>query len=485
MTRVKILPVTLPDIELKTAFIWLALLGGATALRLWHIDAALWYDEAFSAWLAQLPLRSLILATVGDVHPPGYYLLLWAINGILGHSEAVLRLPSLLAGLGLVLVVCRLSHTLDISPWPGAIITALAPFQIYYSQEARSYAILSLCVALVALGLFERRPWLAIGSSIVALGLHNMAAVFVGSVWVGFAFYDWPFTRKHGPIALAGSLPAIAGWTAYQALNNVGQGYWIPPLNNPGRIIATYDDLLFFSPNNPFVFASGIITALFLVLILFDLRFTIYDLRFRFLLTTAFLPMVIVGLVSIVWQPVLISRVMAPIAPFYYLLIVRALSSPGRRWFAAILAGPVLVMVLLVGPLIGNVGRQDRDKQMIDLYGQFQPGDGLYHANVGSYVVWQYYRLDIPQYLWPQATTIERGLSSVTRQAMGMNEASFEAVQCQANRWWLIYFHNPTTTQAEMDYIDHLTTDYPSKKIALLRQDVTVEAWLVLLEPTC
>ncbi len=176
---------------------------------------------------------------------------------------------------------------------------------------------------------------------------------------------------------------------------------------------------------------------------------------------------------------------MAPVAPFYYLLIVKTLSSPGRVWLFIALAGPALAMILIVGPLLGNVGRQDPDTEMIDLYGEFEPGDGLYHANVGSYVVWQHYRPDIPQYLWPQNTTVAQTLSAATRRAMGMNEADFETVACRANRWWVIQFNNPATTRAEMDYINRLMADYPSRKISLLRRDATVEAWLILLEPVC
>ncbi|NJN96437.1 MAG: hypothetical protein HC875_21185 [Anaerolineales bacterium] len=120
----------------KLALPGLLLVG--LVLRLWHIDGALWYDEAFSAWLAGLPVGQLIEAARGDVHPPTYYLLLAAVTRLTGHSEAALRLPSVLAGLGTIYMVFRLARSLGLSEraalLAGAICT-LSPFAIYYSQE--------------------------------------------------------------------------------------------------------------------------------------------------------------------------------------------------------------------------------------------------------------------------------------------------------------------------------------------------------------
>jgi len=49
----------------------------ANVLYLFRIGAApLWYDEAASAWFAQIPLARMIIGTASDTHPPLYYLLL-------------------------------------------------------------------------------------------------------------------------------------------------------------------------------------------------------------------------------------------------------------------------------------------------------------------------------------------------------------------------------------------------------------------------
>ena len=54
----------------------LILLAGA-ALRLYRLGAdSLWYDETVSTYLAGSRLPDLLRHTAGDIHPPGYYLLL-------------------------------------------------------------------------------------------------------------------------------------------------------------------------------------------------------------------------------------------------------------------------------------------------------------------------------------------------------------------------------------------------------------------------
>ena len=49
----------------------------AFALRLFHLGAtSLWYDETVSVVLARKSIPALLAHTAGDIHPPGYYLLL-------------------------------------------------------------------------------------------------------------------------------------------------------------------------------------------------------------------------------------------------------------------------------------------------------------------------------------------------------------------------------------------------------------------------
>jgi hypothetical protein len=451
----------------------------AVTTRLWQMTGALWYDEAFSAWLAALPIDRLIDATAGDVHPPAYYLILAVITYTLGNAEWVLRLPSLVAGLALIGVVWRLGRALGLPPLvvqTATVLCAVAPWQIYYSTEARSYALLTLAVAVAALGLVERRYWLAIVGSVAALYLHNLAAVFVGALWLA-AFHGSARWWLAGITAAGLAIPALV-WTAMQTVG-LHSGYWIPPIT-PGRVLAAFDDLVFFAPNNPFVFATALLTGIALMLVLADVRR-----QNKFLLIAVGLPVLFLALFSL-WTPVFQSRSIAPVAPFYYLLLADTIHRSNRRLLLGLGGG--LVIVAIVAAQFGPLGRASADTEMMSLYGQEQPGDALYHANVGSYVVWQYYRPELPQYLWPQHTTLESTLSDQTREAMGMAELSWEYNHCaEINgvypRWWFIYFNNPVTSIAEREMVGKMVFNAVWSRS--LRNDPTTEAALMRVAVEC
>ena len=74
----------------------------AAALRLYHLGFhSLWYDEAFTAWVAaQTPRDAVWLCLQDVVHPPLYYILALVWTRLVGNTEFALRAVS--AGLGLL-----------------------------------------------------------------------------------------------------------------------------------------------------------------------------------------------------------------------------------------------------------------------------------------------------------------------------------------------------------------------------------------------
>jgi mannosyltransferase len=123
----------------------------AFAVRFHQLGAqSLWNDEGNSLRLAQHSPTDLIDAAGRDIHPPGYYLLLKAWIALAGTSEFGLRALSAFEGVLTVGVTLALGRRLF---GRGAgilagLLVALSPFAVYYSQEARMYAQLSLLSAL-------------------------------------------------------------------------------------------------------------------------------------------------------------------------------------------------------------------------------------------------------------------------------------------------------------------------------------------------
>ncbi|MFT7625433.1 MAG: mannosyltransferase [Myxococcota bacterium] len=190
----------------KPATPWLALLalmGLGTGLRAWRLGAAeLWLDEACTLDFARLAPGDLVqtlLTTEG--HPPVYYGLMSLLHALVGDAldaETVLRLPSLLAGVALIPLTFMIARRLsdDRTALAAAAMAALSPLGIYYSIEARHYALLAALGSGAWLGL-ERwlrtgdRRALAMGSLLLggAAGshFHGLFLVPIPLLWAAVA----------------------------------------------------------------------------------------------------------------------------------------------------------------------------------------------------------------------------------------------------------------------------------------------------------
>ena len=110
----------------------------------------LWIDEAIEVSQAKLPFLAMIArVTQSDVHPPLHHSLVWVSIRLFGTSEQAVRLPSVIAGVALVPAlfwvgrVCYDRRT----GWVAAILATVAPYVIWYSQEARMYTLFMLLSA--------------------------------------------------------------------------------------------------------------------------------------------------------------------------------------------------------------------------------------------------------------------------------------------------------------------------------------------------
>jgi 4-amino-4-deoxy-L-arabinose transferase-like glycosyltransferase len=174
-----------------SAFI-VAIVAIGFGLRLVRLDSqSLWYDEAFSAEVAEKAPSRIIAGDFGDNHPPFHSVALhfW---GLMGRTDFVLRLLSALAGtlgIGAIYTLGRFLFGTN-AGLLAAAITAMAPYQVFYSQEVRMYSILFLATTILlityakALSSASTRWWLAFGCTaiwgmyvqywiaFVLLGLH-------------------------------------------------------------------------------------------------------------------------------------------------------------------------------------------------------------------------------------------------------------------------------------------------------------------------
>ena len=228
----------------------LALVALAIAVR-WAVIGrdALWLDEGYSWWDAQQPWTSLwTLVPDCDPHPPLYFALLHPWMQLVGDGTRAMRALSTVFGVPTVVVVYLAGRLVDrasaqrhgtAAPAVGigalaALLFAITPFQVYFSVEARPYALLCFGAALLtfaclrivesietpsrrlAFAWFDRASkgtWamLVIGSLVVVWS-NNTAVLLLGAVATAF-IASWIVDRDSRsitvPVAIVGVVVAL------------------------------------------------------------------------------------------------------------------------------------------------------------------------------------------------------------------------------------------------------------------------------------
>jgi uncharacterized membrane protein len=177
-----------------------------------------WHDEAVTVGRVLKPSLGGTLHAVGssEATPPFYYVLAWLWTRVFGLGEFGIRSMSALFGVALVPVMWGAGRRLL---WPraglvAAALTAVSPFLVWYSQEARAYILLAfLCGAsLLLLARALERPstgrlaaWAVVCA--LALATHYFAVFLIvpEALWLLLGA-GGPYWRK----AVAIAVPAAA-----------------------------------------------------------------------------------------------------------------------------------------------------------------------------------------------------------------------------------------------------------------------------------
>ncbi len=202
---------------MRVAVVCSVLLGGL--LRLYRFDhLSLWLDEGFTVRFSRLPwVEVLGLRGEYDPHPPLYYVLV-KLTALFVPDLQAGRLLSVLTGTAtiavLYLIVARL-----LRPAAGllaAFLLALSPLHLWYSQEARQYAPMTLAIALAYLALIEyerdrRWRWAGLyGGALLAAVYIDYSAIFALLPTAGVALWIVITRRREAvPLIVAGVLAVV------------------------------------------------------------------------------------------------------------------------------------------------------------------------------------------------------------------------------------------------------------------------------------
>jgi hypothetical protein len=208
------------------------LIGGLTVLAAIVRFVALgtqsyWYDESLTVHLLRWPFGDMLARIPrSGAEPPLYFLLAWFWTRAFGLGEAGLR--SLSAVFGTLTVPVAYLAARELIGRRGAVIiglfAAFSPALVWYSQEARSYALMTLLCALSFLFFTRalrrpsrREPALWALASALALTAHYFAIFLVApeAAWLLLRATErrraaWAV----GALALAGA--ALAPLALYQ-----------------------------------------------------------------------------------------------------------------------------------------------------------------------------------------------------------------------------------------------------------------------------
>jgi mannosyltransferase len=215
----------------------LGLTALATAVRFTTLDVQSFeFDEAYS-------VANVLHGSLGDAlsalphtesSPPLYYMLAWIWTRPFGLGEVGIRSLSALAGAALVPVVWAAARELVSrrAALVAAALVAVNPFLVWFSQEARAYALLTLLGALSFWAFLRARRApsprrLAVWAlaSALALTSHYFAGFLVAAEGAWLAAVYW----RRLPVGLAiGAVALVGGALLPLALEQAdGRTDWI------------------------------------------------------------------------------------------------------------------------------------------------------------------------------------------------------------------------------------------------------------------
>ena len=350
-------------------------------LRLYRLDAqSFWGDEALSALIADGSTSEVLGNTRASANPPGYYLLLHLWRFVAGRSDLAWRLPSALMGVMCIPLMYQLGRSFrgrQVGLWAAAM-TTLAPFHVFYSQEARMYTQLHSLVCVLMLAYFrlwqrgQRRCWIWFFlASLAALWTHLFAAFVVALLSAHFLVIRLCLDHCGNPgLWFRRTTGAQPRWADYLVVNggiSVAFGLYLPHFYDQlgmiesalwrfppeiGRLVGLPLALTIsqFLRGVPQLMGMGL--TLFLTIIV---GMQIGRALWERLLTTEWLALLSLlclvpttgsFILSWVWRPVFAARYLIIALPAFYLLLAWSATETRERLFNQFLLVALLIMMI-------------------------------------------------------------------------------------------------------------------------------------------
>jgi len=479
----------------RRIWVLVLILSLAFALRLYHLPVKeMWYDEAFAVLYAEKGLASIVYGTVtpvegaaADIHPLLYYFFLHSWMGI-GQSPFIVRFPSVVVGLVSICLVYRIAGELFDTKVGllAAVLAAISPFHIWYSQEARMYSLLCL-TSLLSIYIFVKAckngtwlHWLGFGLATgVSLYAHNLAFLIPLTLSLFVLL-----RRKWNLIGrlLAAHLVSLLLFLPWLLLvpgqfAKVHQAYWIPQ-PGPAELVRTLIVFTFNLPIPDWLLPLGLFFSLLLLAV------TLYRILSSTIirneqpagadylsLSLSFVPVLAMFVISQL-KPVYIERAVLASALLYYITVARGLLR-GRlpRLVIASLSPALLLLLASLWYQYNYTGfpRSPFRETNAYLREHQRVGDIVVHDNKLSFFPSYYYDRALPQeYVGDVPGSSTDTLALPTQEVLGLI-AQPDVAQAvgDSSRVWFVVF------QQALDEAQELGMENPNKSWLDAHYDLT------------
>lgn len=449
----------------------LLLTGLGLVLRLLGLGARpLWFDEVISAVYARQDWSDLLRLNAGDNHPPGYYLALKVWIGLFGREDWVIRLLSVGPGVAAIWLTWLIGRKL----FPTQVGIALAAtglmavslFQVYFSQEARNYSSLEFLVLLAtffwlrALDTNRRLDWLGMGLAGVAGLFCNFTTAFYLLALGLFPFIYFKENLRRGillPLVTTGAATGLASgvllWPKLSTrLDTIKDNFWIPR-PDPLLILRTFYSFIFgvIDPAS-FIIAFALVLVLLLAAGWQVARGLFSPERPALGLTVWLLlaPLVLLVMVSLVFQPLYLDKALIACAPYFYLLLGWTLFRKRTRQAGWVLTGVPLALAVLLGlwllPAMYSgqlnpvyIARYDAPAVNQYLNRQAQPGDLVVNVTDIGWLPLVYYNKGLPPVKLPLKEYPYPNIFPALLQQLGTDWITEAEIARRNGRTWLIF----------------------------------------------
>lgn len=451
------------------------------------VSRPIWYDEAFAILFSQKGLGAMLYGTLAptgagsaDIHPLGYYTLLWLWMKMFGDSLVVIRLLSIFAGLVSVYLIylIALEALSDIkSAQLSMFLAALAPFPIHYAQEIRMYSLLSMWLLLATYS-YQRgsktgnwRWWgLFSISAAFAQYTHNLAAFYLLPLAMSPLFQkDWK-TFRSVVFAGLGALVLYFPWSIQlpSQFAKIQQAYWVerPDIS---KILTL---LLVYITNTPLpenLIAAALLFTLIIVMIgLYETVKTARQTDAKgglWLLYLSFAPPILLFLFS-QWRPVYIERALIASGTIFNIWLAWVLTKTNLSTVARYSLSGLLFASFALG-IYQHVTYRDFPygpfKELnLSLRERSKPQDVIIHSNKLTFLPAIYYDQDLSQtFIGDVPGSRADSLAPATQEVLGVQgQADIETAIGNAERIWYIIYQRSLDEYRAGGYATHPDIEY-------------------------